>query len=144
MERNISSTVQKLMRSFMWFKRAEWHQRSMEGCTISEIKVLFCLKRGIMSVNSDIRVSEISKLLHVTSPTITQLLKGLEANGLVERRNDPHDRRAVSILLTEKGEAITQKAMDDMSTIFQGLIEYLGEERSNQLVRAFIRGVSVL
>lgn len=87
-----------------------------------------------MSANSDIRVSEISKLLHVTSPTITQLLKGLEANGLVERRIDPHDRRAVSILLTEKGEAITQKAMDDMSAIFQGLIEYLGEEQSNQLV----------
>ena len=72
-------------------------------------------------------------MLQVTSPTVTQLLKGLEANGLVERHIDPMDRRAVGITLTEKGEVITQKAMDAFVSSFEGLINYLGEEESNEL-----------
>ena len=85
------------------------------------------------------KVSEISKLLHVTSPTITQLLKGLEATGLIERHIDPTDRRAVGITLTKKGEMVTQKAADTFSASFDGLIEYLGEEQSNQLAELLTR-----
>jgi DNA-binding MarR family transcriptional regulator len=128
-----SPTAQKLMKAFMQFDKAEWHQRTIAGCKPSEIKVLFCIKRELRPDASELKVSEISKLLHVTSPTITQLIKGLESNGLIERHIDPSDRRAVGISLTEKGEAVTQQAADIFSTSFHGLIEYLGEEQSNQL-----------
>jgi DNA-binding MarR family transcriptional regulator len=84
-------------------------------------------------LDSPIKVSEISKQLQVTSPTITQLLKGLEANGFVERRIDPNDRRAVGIILTEKGEMVTKQAADTFFTTLQGLIEFLGEEQSDEL-----------
>jgi len=103
------------------------------GCTLSEIRVLFCIRKSTKSDTSEMKVSEISKLLHVTSPTITQLLKGLEANGLVTRHIDPTDRRAVGIALTEKGEMVTQQAADAFSASFEGLVEYLGEEQSYQL-----------
>ena len=125
--------AQKLFRAFMQFHKAEWHQRSIAGCKASEIRVLFCIKRGMKPDASEIKVSEISKRLHVTSPTITQLLKGLEANGLIERHIDPVDRRAVGITLTEKGEKITQQAAEAFSASLHGLIEYRGEEQSNQL-----------
>jgi DNA-binding MarR family transcriptional regulator len=133
MEGYTHPTAQKLLRAFMQFKNIGWHQRSIAGCKPSEIRVLFCVRKGAQSHNLEIKVSEISKLLHVTSPTITQLLKGLEINGLVERHIDPMDRRAVGIKLTKKGEMITQQAADTFSTSFNGLIEYLGEEQSNQL-----------
>src|SRR5947209_11218311 len=125
--------AQKLMRAFMQFHKAEWHQRSIAGCKPSEIRVLFCIKKGIKPDTSEMKVSEISKLLHVTSPTITQLLKGLEANGLIERHIDPTDRRAFGITLTEKGEKVTQQAAEAFSASLHDLIEYLGEEQSNQL-----------
>ena len=125
-------TTQKLMTAFMRFGKAEWHERIIAGCKPSEIRVLFCIKKGMKPNESEIKVSEISKLLHVTSPTVTQLLKGLEANGLVERRVDPTDRRAVGITLTETGERVTQQAAHDFSTSFEGLIEFLGEEQSDQ------------
>src|SRR6266568_1371328 len=127
------ATAQKLFRSFMQFNKAEWHQRSIAGCTPSEIRVLFCIRKGVKPDTLEIKVSEISKMLHVTSPTITQLLKGLEANGLVTRHIDPTDRRAVGIALTEKGEMVTQQAADAFSASFEGLVEYLGEEQSYQL-----------
>lgn len=83
--------------------------------------------------DTPIKVSDISKQLHVTSPTVTQLLKGLEANGLIERHNDPSDRRSVGLTLTKQGEHVTQLAAQTFSSSLHGLIEYLGEEESNQL-----------
>ena len=126
-------TAQKLLRAFMQFHRAEWHQRTVAGCKPSEIRVLFCIRKSTKPDAPEMKVSEISKLLQVTSPTITQLLKGLEANGLVERRIDPTDRRAVGITLTQKGEKVTEQAAKAFFTSLHGLIEYLGEDESNEL-----------
>ena len=139
MEKNSNPTAQKLMKTFMQFNKVEWHQRSIAGCTPSEIRLLFCIRKGAKPDTPDMKVSEISKRLHVTSPTITQLLKGLEANGLIERHIDPTDRRAVGITLTEKGEMVTQQAADAFSASIDGLIEYLGEEQSNQLAELLSR-----
>lgn len=136
MERHSNNpTAQKLMRAFMRFHRLEWHQRTVAGCTSGEIRILFCIRQAARSGSPEMKVSEISKMLQVTSPTVTQLLKGLEANGLVARHIDPMDRRAVGITLTQKGEAITQKAMDAFVSSFEGLIDYLGEEESNELAK---------
>jgi DNA-binding MarR family transcriptional regulator len=125
-------TAQKLFRAFMQFHRAEWHEPTIAGCRPSEIKVLFCIRRGAMC-DAPVKVSDISKQLHVTSPTVTQLLKGLEADGLIERHNDPADRRSVGLTLTKQGEHVTQLAAQAFSSSLHGLIEYLGEEDSNQL-----------
>lgn len=126
-------TAQKLMRAFMQFHRLQAHQRNFAECTPGEIRMLFYLRHAAKAGNPEMRVSEISKLLHVTSPTVTQLLKGLEANGLIERRSDPADRRAVGITLTKRGELVTVKASEAFEASFEGLIDYLGEEESNQL-----------
>src|SRR5437588_4266527 len=139
MDANINPTTQKLLRAFMQFRRAEWHQRSIAGYKPSEIKVLFCIKKGMGSSTPEIKVSEISKRLHVTSPTVTQLIKGLEASGLIERNIDPEDRRSVGIKLTEKGEMITQQAAAAFEESVNGLIEYLGEEQSNQLAELLLK-----
>jgi DNA-binding MarR family transcriptional regulator len=132
-------TAQRLLTAFMQFGKVGWHQRLIAGCKPSEIRVLFCIKKGAKADALEMNVSEISKLLHVTSPTVTQLLKGLEANGLVERHMDPTDRRAIGLRLTERGEMVTQKAADAFAASFDGLIEYLGEEQSNQLVELLSR-----
>ncbi len=139
MDEHTNPTAQKLLRAFMQFNKVEWHQRSIAGCTLSEIRALFCIRRGTKPDTSEMKVSEISKQLHVTSPSITQLLKGLEANGLIERRIDPTDRRAVGITLTKKGEMVTQQAADAFNASFEGLMEYLGEEQSNQLAELLAR-----
>ncbi len=132
-------TAQRLMRAFMQFGRAEWHQRSIMGYKPSEIRVLFCIKRGGKPGTGESTVSEISKLLHVTSPTVTQLIKGLEAEGLIERTTNLTDRRVVGIKLTEKGEEVTQRARKDFLESINGLIEYLGEEQSEQLAELLLK-----
>ena len=128
-----NATAQKLLQALDQFHRAKWHeQQTIAGCKPSEIRVLFCIKNGAKA-GAPMKVSEISKQMHVTSPTITQLLNGLEPNGLVERQIDPEDRRSVGIRLTEKGERVTEQAWEGFLTALQGLIDYLGEEDSERL-----------
>ncbi len=148
-----SVTAQKLLGALMQFKRAGWHQMSTTGYKPSELRVLFCIGKGSRPdahmmedgcehdtpAMHEMKVSEISRRLHVTSPTVTQLIKGLEANGLVERNVDLVDRRAVGIKLTKKGEKITRQASDDFFASINGLIEYLGEEQSEQLAELLVK-----
>lgn len=123
----------KLLNAFMQFKHVGWHQRSIDGCKPSEIRVLLIIQKSEEYAQHEIKVSEISKYLHVTSPTVTQLIKGLEVRGLVERKIDTTDRRAVGITLTEKGEQVTQKAKENIIASFADIVEYLGEEQSQLL-----------
>ena len=134
MDETTPLTKYRLFSALMQYRRPGWHPPSIAGCNPGEIRVLVCIKRGIDPQNiPHMKVSEISKQLHVTPPTITQVLNSLEANGLIERQMDQTDRRMVSVRLTKKGELVTQQAEEAFSASINGLIEYLGEEQSNQL-----------
>lgn len=133
MEPGELTTERKLLRAFMKFKRADWHERSVLGYKPSEIKLLFCLRFGRIEGLEEMKVSEISRRLHVTSPTVTQLINALETNGLVERKIDSADRRVVQVRLTELGDEVTRKAKEALADSFGGLVEYLGEEESEKL-----------
>ena len=126
-DREFSPTMMKLMQAFREMHRFSLEDTTVGGCKPSEIRVMFCIRHGKM------KVSEISKMLHVTSPSVTQLLKGLEASGLIERNIDLVDRRAVGIKLTERGEEIVRTAKEGFIRSLGGLIAYMGEEEINQL-----------
>ncbi len=135
-----NATAQKLLGALMQFKRADWHHTSMREYKPSELRVLFCIGKGLKPESQgEMKVSEISRRLQVTPPTVTQLIKGLEANGLVERNADLIDRRAVGIKLTEKGEKVTRQAGEDFVASISGLIEYLGEEQSEQFAELLVK-----
>ena len=57
-----------------------------------------------------LRVSELADRLSLEPATLSPLLKRLEAGGLVTRRRDPHDERAVAITLTPAGRRLRRKA----------------------------------
>lgn len=133
MDQDVSPTVRKLMSALTQFRKLDWHRYTTVRHTPSELRLLFCIKQGAMRGNQEMKVSEISRLLNVTPPTVTQLLKGLEANGLVERHTDLTDRRAVGITLTEKGTRVIMQASAELSATLGELTEYLGEEQSEQL-----------
>lgn len=59
------------------------------------------LMRGLE--NSDRSMREISDVLHVSPRTITDMIDGLQARGLVARRAHPADRRVTLVHLTEAG-----------------------------------------
>jgi len=133
MSSNDSGVARRLMEAFLQFKRLHWHQSPIAGLRHSELTVLYCIKRKAASDGPGIKVSEISNILKVASPTITQLINSLETKGLIERGVDKEDRRAVPITLTDEGEIAVKKATDAGLAYYEGLAEYLGEEDSNKL-----------
>ncbi|MBB3292669.1 transcriptional regulator, MarR family [Mitsuaria sp. PDC51] len=55
-------------------------------------------------------VGEIAERVFLDSPTVTPLLKRLEAAGLVSRDRSPQDERQVLITLTPAGRGLRQRA----------------------------------
>ncbi|WP_068620801.1 MarR family winged helix-turn-helix transcriptional regulator [Paenibacillus tuaregi] len=125
--------AQRLFDAFNRARKADWRRPSVGGCKPSEMRLLFYIKRGMKNHEEGFSVSELSSALEVTSPTVTQLINSLEAEGLVERRMDSNDRRAVRVKLTQQGMDLTEKAMQAFFGRFIELYEYLGEEQSEQL-----------
>ncbi|CEG25496.1 MarR family winged helix-turn-helix transcriptional regulator [Bacillus sp. B-jedd] len=128
-----SETAQKLINTFMQFRKTGWHTKKIAGFNPSEFKMMAVIKQGMSEGNGVMKVSEISQKLHVTPPTVTQLINVLEKDGFVERTIDPDDRRAVKIRLTEKGLEVTDQARKAFREKFLGLIDHLGEEDSLKL-----------
>ena len=72
--------------------------RTETSITPAGMFVLGRLKRhGILSM------SEIGKYLSMPKPHITVIIDKLIEDNYVERQSDPHDRRIVNIVITEKG-----------------------------------------
>jgi DNA-binding MarR family transcriptional regulator len=51
------------------------------------------------------RITELAETEHVAQPSMTTLVSRLEKQELVQRRADPHDGRAVAVVLTRAGRA---------------------------------------
>jgi len=68
------------------------------------------------------RVKELSETLQLDPGTLSPLLKRLEAKGYVRRERDPHDERALAVVLTERGRALR----NDAEAIPPAIVERLG------------------
>ncbi len=80
---------------------------------------------------------ELAEMLHIRPPSLSEVLDKLEANALIERRQNEEDKRMSNVFLTEKGretalqvEAARQSAAD---TLFVGLSQEEQESLSGLL-----------
>src|SRR5881394_60762 len=74
--------------------------RSRFGTTLPRFDLMAQLERH----RDGLKMNELSRLLMVTSGNITAIVDQLEKEGLVERLDEPADRRAFRIRLTRAGE----------------------------------------
>lgn len=64
---------------------------------------------NFLFVCDPITSSELGKRTMLDSATLTGILDRLETSGIVERKQHPDDRRAILVVLTEKGEDIARQ-----------------------------------
>jgi len=57
------------------------------------------------------RLRELADALYLEPATLSPLLKRLEAAGLIQRRRDPDDDRALAVSLTPAGVALRERAL---------------------------------
>ncbi|MCX4910894.1 MarR family winged helix-turn-helix transcriptional regulator [Streptomyces sp. NBC_00878] len=71
------------------------------------------------------RLTALAGTEQISQPGLTQLVTRLERDGLVERRPDPTDGRAVLVHITESGRKICQSRHDDRGRHLLPLITQL-------------------
>lgn len=67
--------------------------------SVAQLELLSCLQE-----NPGSRPSRVARLLRLAPNSVTTLVNGLQARGLVTRSSGGDDRRAVSLTLTEEGQ----------------------------------------
>jgi len=72
----------------------------------------------------------------VTPPTMTRLVDGLEADGLVVRRDDPSDGRAIRIRATAKGTKLLMNARAQRVAALTARVAALSADERELLGRA--------
>lgn len=87
--------------------------------------------------------AEVARRLMVTAPVVTRLASALVDAGLVERRPDPSDRRAVLLALTPTGRRRARAMRRDLLAAAHELLEPLPEER-REAVAAALEELQVL
>ena len=90
---------------------------------------------GFLSDHGDAVSGDLCKAMHVSSARIAALLGILEGKGLILRRRDPGDLRRIRVTLTSKGrETIAERRRMIRGRLY-GMLEALGPEDANHLVR---------
>lgn len=82
-------------------------------------------------------MKEFCTLYHCDASNITGIIDGLERKGLVNRKNDPHDRRIKNIQLSAKGKVLQQKMLRQLSSDSVQLIDPLQDNEKKTLKKAF-------
>ena len=131
---NNDQSIRDLIQAFTQFDKLDWEKKTIEGYKPSEIRVLTCIKQKNKHT-PEIKVSEISKQLNVTTPSVTPILNKLEQHGLVTRKIDEHDRRVIQVTLTNEGESLAKSALDHLYQTFATLQGSIGLEDSKELIR---------
>ncbi len=134
LQKQANVDIRRFLETFENLTRAERHKQPLLGLKQSEVRVLLCIDQLSHEGKEVVKVSEISRKMSVTSPTVTELIKSLCTKGYIERSIDSKDKRVSDIKLTDKGEKTVQKLTTYFNSLFSGLIEKLGIDQSKTLL----------
>lgn len=61
-----------------------------------------------LSQNDGLSQKELAKKMRITPPSITVMIRKMEAEGLIKKKQDEKDQRITRIYITEKGKEIAE------------------------------------
>jgi DNA-binding MarR family transcriptional regulator len=101
---------------------------SVRRFSFSTLSVLHTLSR-----NGPLRLTDLTATEQLKQPALTSLVAKLERDGLVSRRPDPRDGRAVLLSLTQKGRRIVRSRHADRVAKLSRLVDRLNDEERDVL-----------
>jgi len=82
-------------------------------------------------------VSSLGKYLNLSSSAVAQLTDRLVVSGFIARKDDPHDRRIVRLILTEKGKQIFEDIYKEKINKVKMLAPFVSDKDLNDLTRIY-------
>ena len=94
---------------------------------------------SMLAIHDGINQLELVRATHLKPPTVSVILKNMEAEGLVERRSDPNDLRAIRVYLTENGRRLDQKNIARIRAMDAQALRGLSAEECETLMPLLMR-----
>ena len=116
--------MRRSMRSFVRYVREK-------GLSMSQVNALFHIHRA-----SGSGVTDLGEHLGISNAAVSQLLERLVQQGLILRQEDPADRRAKKLILTEKGLQTLQEGIHARQGWLHDLAETLSPAEKEQVLAA--------
>ena len=116
--------MQRSMRDFRKFM-------DETGLSFSQINILMRLIHA-----GTTGVSEIGEQLGVSNAAASQAVDRLVVMDLIKRTEDPTDRRAKQLALTQKGRTLIESGIAARSRWVEGLTDALTPEQQNMIIAA--------
>lgn len=94
---------------------------------------------GIMmrlSHRGDFNISEVGEQMGVTNAAASQTIDRMVGAGLIERTEDPVDRRSRRLALTEKGKEIIKKGFESRGKWMEEIVEDLNPEQQEKIIES--------
>lgn len=91
---------------------------------------------GTIEDRGEARISDLAELDHCSQPTMTTQVRRLEEAGLVARRPDPDDARAVRIAMTAKGSEVLAHVRTDRAAVIDPRMKRLSQQERDALSKA--------
>lgn len=98
------------------------------GLTMPQARVLFTLVEA-----GEQSAGELAERLRATPSTITGITDRLVRQGLIERKEDPRDRRVVLLDLSAEGRSLTLEIAESSRKYLREILELLPEESLDKL-----------
>ena len=94
-----------------------------------------------------LRIGEVARRARLSKQTMTTMVRLAERDGLVERREDEHDRRATRVHLTQKGrrfKPVAERVLGELDELAQAALQERGlSETARALAKlAMLRGLT--
>ncbi|MGW2745407.1 MarR family winged helix-turn-helix transcriptional regulator [Streptomyces sp. NPDC001450] len=123
--------VDDLTRAIENFNRFYIRLASVQKLSFTTLSVL-----DTLAFRGPTRLTDLVRTEQLSQPGVTQLVTRLERDGLVERRPDPTDGRAVLVHITEEGRKIGQARHADRARHLRPLIDELTSEERRTIAAA--------
>lgn len=100
------------------FKGLRKTASSMEGHSMTEIETV-----GHIARQQRILPSELAALVKVTPPSMTQILNGMEKEGIIRKTPDKEDKRRVYVSLSAAGQRLIEQTRYERDAWLKKTIE---------------------
>jgi DNA-binding MarR family transcriptional regulator len=131
-ETQFNQTLQDWSEVYMRHSFREFKQfMDANGLSSSQVITLFRLYHG-----GPCGVSEIGTQLGVTNAASSQLIDRLVGLGLIERTEDPSDRRAKQLTITSKGKSVLEQGIAARRKWMEALTTQLTPEQRLTVITA--------
>lgn len=114
---------------------AELLNRKQNRTVLDSIRGEYGVLRYLMYVEDKVTAGVLTERLHVVPGRMADILKRLEAKGLITRIKDENDKRRVRVCITKEGQKEAVEKRLNVANEYKGMYEILGKKDTKELIR---------